>query len=199
MNLTVKGKNIDVGDALKSHVAESLDKIFGKYFGDPIESTVTFSKQKYFFVAQVSVHVGSRILLQSEAEAEQPYTAYDLAAEHLVRRLRRYKNKLRDHHRTEIKTLRAAQYVLAAGEEELPEASSEHNHEASPIIIAEMHTDIPMLSVSEAVMHFDLANHQAMLFLNKAHGGLNMIYRRQDGNIGWVDPGIKSDDSNTKK
>ena len=99
MNLTVKGKNLDVGDALRSYIGDSLDGIFSKYFSHAIEATVTLSKQVHLFTAQLSVHVGRGILLQSEAEAEQAYGAYDKAAEHLATRLRRYKRRLRDHHR----------------------------------------------------------------------------------------------------
>lgn len=191
MNLTVKGKNLDVGDALRSHVGESLNSIFSKYFSNPIEATVTLSKQVHLFAAQISVHIGRGILVQSEAEADQAYTAYDRAAERLMARLRRYKHRLRDHHRAEIETQRVAQYVVAAGD--LADAEdSEPAADSAPVIIAEMQTDIPSLTVSEAVMRLDLSDQKAMMFLNRAHGGLNMIYRREDGNIGWVDPGMKA-------
>ena len=192
MNLTVKGKNLDVGDALRSYIGDSLDGIFSKYFSHAIEATVTLSKQVHLFTAQLSVHVGRGILLQSEAEAEQAYGAYDKAAEHLATRLRRYKRRLRDHHRADIETQRAAQYVVAASE--LDDATGEHEPAAdsAPVIIAEMQTEIPSLTVSEAVMRLDLSDQKAMMFLNRAHGGLNMIYRRNDSNIGWVDPAIES-------
>lgn len=191
MNLTVKGKNLDVGDALRSHIGESLNSIFSKYFSNPIEATVTLSKQVHLFAAQISVHIGRGILVQSEAEADQAYTAYDRAAERLMARLRRYKHRLRDHHRAEIETQRVAQYVVAAGD--LADAEdSEPAADSAPVIIAEMQTDIPSLTVSEAVMRLDLSDQKAMMFLNRAHGGLNMIYRREDGNIGWVDPGMKA-------
>ncbi|HVJ36151.1 MAG TPA: ribosome-associated translation inhibitor RaiA [Terriglobia bacterium] len=191
MNLTVKGKNLDVGDALRSHIGESLDSVFSKYFSNPIEATVTLSKQVHLFAAQISVHIGRGILVQSEAEADQAYTAYDRAAERLMARLRRYKHRLRDHHRAEIETQRVAQYVVAAGD--LADAEdSEPAADSAPVIIAEMQTDIPSLTVSEAVMRLDLSDQKAMMFLNRAHGGLNMIYRREDGNIGWVDPGMKA-------
>ena len=192
MNLTVKGKNIDVGDALKTRASESLDHIFGKYFSNPIEANVTLSKQAHLFTAQISVHVGRGILLQSEGAAEQANSAYDIAAETLAKRLRRYKRRLRDHHRAETEDRRTSQYtVLAQEPEEADEPDAVNGHGASnPVVIAEMQTTIPALTVGEAVMRLDLANQQAMMFLNRAHGGLNMIYRRNDGNIGWVDPGL---------
>ena len=191
MNLTVKGKNIDVGDALRSHIGDSLENIFSKYFSNPIEATVTLSKQVHLFSAQLSVHVGRGILLQSEAEADQAYSAYDKAAEHLTSRLRRYKQRLRDHHRADIQTQRAAQYVVSAGDLEGADAP-EPAADTAPVIIAEMQTEIPSLTVGEAVMRLDLSDQKAMMFLNRAHGGLNMVYRRNDGNIGWVDPSMKS-------
>ena len=193
MNLTVKGKNIDVGDALRSHISTSLDSIFSKYFSHAIEATVTLSKQVHLFSAQVSVHVGRGILLQSEAEADQAYSAYDKAAEHLSTRLRRYKRRLRDHHRADIQTQRAAQYYVVSAND-LDGAVDDHEPagDTAPVIIAEMQTEIPSLTVSEAVMRLDLSDQKAMMFLNRAHGGLNMVYRRNDGNIGWVDPSMTS-------
>jgi ribosomal subunit interface protein len=194
MNLTVKGKNLDVGDALRGHVAESLDTILTKYFSNPIEATVTLSKQVHLFSALIAVHVGRGILLQSEAEADQAYGAYDKAAEHLTARLRRYKRRLRDHHRADIQTQRAAQYVVsAAGPDDSEGGDHEPTADSAPMIIAEMQTDIPALTVSEAVMRLDLSDQKAMMFLNRAHGRLNMVYRRNDGNIGWVDPSMTSE------
>lgn len=191
MNLTVKGKNIDVGESLRGHIAENLGRMFEKYFSNPIEASVTLSKQAHIFTAQLSVHVGRGILLQSEAGADQAYAAYDLAAEHMAKRLRRYKRRLRDHHREASESYQAAQFILAP---EMGEEEPDHgavNGDASPAIIAEMQTDIPTLTVGEAVMRLDLSDTKAMMFHNRAHGGLNMVYRRNDGNIGWVDPQLK--------
>ena len=192
MNLTVKGKNIDVGDALKEHIASSLDGMFGKYFGDAIEANVTISKQNHQFDVAMSVHVGRGILLQSEALASQAYGAFDQAADHLAKRLRRYKRRLRDHRRQMTHSVRAQQYVLAVEEDVADEPASDGVDGTAPAIIAEMQTEIPTLTVSEAVMRLDLSDQRAMMFVNSAHGGLNMIYRRNDGNVGWVDPRINA-------
>jgi len=186
MNLTVKGKNIDVGEALRTHVAQSLDHGIAKYFGNPIEATVTFSKQSHLFSADLSVHIGRGILVHAEESADQAYAAFDLAMDHLAKRMRRYKRRLRDHHRAETQSFRAAQYILAPEAEEM-ETTSVNGNEA-PAVIAEMQTEIPTLTVGEAVMRLDLSDLKAMMFTNRAHGGLNMVYRRNDGNIGWVDP-----------
>jgi ribosomal subunit interface protein len=186
MNLTVKGKNIDVGEALRTHVAQALDHGIAKYFGNPIEATVTFSKQSHLFSADISVHIGRGILVQAESSADQAYAAFDLAMDHLAKRMRRYKRRLRDHHRAETQSFRAAQYILAPEAEE--EVEPVINGNEAPAVIAEMQTEIPTLTVGEAVMRLDLSDMKAMMFTNRAHGGLNMVYRRNDGNIGWVDP-----------
>ncbi|HEU4826176.1 MAG TPA: ribosome-associated translation inhibitor RaiA [Dongiaceae bacterium] len=187
MNLTVKGKNIDVGEALRTHVAQSLDHGIAKYFGNPIEATVTFSKQTHLFSAELSVHIGRGILVHAEESADQAYAAFDLAMDHLAKRMRRYKRRLRDHHRAETQSFRAAQYILAPETDEEAEPTAANGNQA-PAVIAEMQTEIPTLTVGEAVMRLDLSDLKAMMFLNRAHGGLNMVYRRNDGNIGWVDP-----------
>jgi ribosomal subunit interface protein len=186
MNLTVKGKNIDVGDALRTHVSEALDHGIGKYFGNPIEATVTFTKESHLFVTDLSVHIGRNIQMHAESSADQAYIAFDRAMEHLTKRLRRHKRRLRDHHRAEIESFRASQYILAPQEDEVD--AHQANGSDAPAVIAEMQTEIPTLTVGEAVMRLDLSDLKAIMFLNRAHGGLNMVYRRNDGNIGWVDP-----------
>jgi ribosomal subunit interface protein len=191
MNLTVKGKNIDVGEALRTHVAQNLDHAIGKYFGNPIEATVTFTKDAHLFVADLAVHIGRGIHVQAEASATQAYAAFDQAMDHLAKRLRRHKRRLRDHHRAETESFRAAQYILQPQEDETgPQAADGSD---APTVIAEMQTEIPTLTVGEAVMRLDLSDLKAMMFLNKGHGGLNMVYRRDDGNIGWVDPRLRAE------
>ncbi len=186
MNLIVKGQQIDVGDALREHVRDSLDDVFGKYFGDAIDATVTFSRDAHLYRASISAHVGRGIMAQSEALADQPYVACDQALDRLAKRLRRHKRRLRDHHKTPVEVESAGLYVLSgeAGNSESPAEADD----GAPMVIAEMKTDIATLSVSEAVMRLDLANDGALMFVNRAHGGLNMVYRRPDGNVGWVDP-----------
>ena len=187
MNVIVKGQHIDVGDALRQHVSESLGHVFGKYFGDAIDVTVTFSRQAHLLRASVSAHVGRGIVAQSHASADQPYAAFDLAAERLGTRLRRHKRRLRDHHKTPLETRPAEHYVLAA-DLEAEDGGATEAADGGPPVIAEMKTEIPVLTVSEAVMRLDLEDSGALMFVNRGHGGLNMVYRRPDGNVGWVDP-----------
>lgn len=187
MHLTVKGKQLDVGDALRAHVADSLNSVFGKYFGDAIEATVMFSREAHLYRAMISVHVGRGILMQGQADADQPYAAYDGAVDKVAKRLRRYKRRLRDHHRSESQMEQRAQlYVLASDSEEEPEAAPAVD--GKPAVIAEMVAEIRTLTVVEAVELLELADEGAILFRNQTHGGLNMVYRRTDGNVGWVDP-----------
>ena len=188
MQLSVKGKQLNVGDALRTHVSESLSRILGKYFGDAIEVGVTFSREGYLYRAVVAAHVGRGIQLQAQGEADEPYPAFDAAAERLAKRLRRYKRRLRDHHKDTgpaPESLPAQQYILASDAEE---QAAEDEINGKPAVVAEMATEIPSLTVSEAVMRMDLAELPALMFRNSSHSGLNMIYRRADGNIGWIDP-----------
>ena len=192
MQLSVKGKQLDIGSALRGHVEDSLERILGKYVGDAIVARVTLSREARLYRASVSAHVGRNILLEAQGEAAEPYPAFDAAADRLSKRLRRHKRRLRNHHKeapAEYEPVQAQQYILAGPEPteavvEEPETGSADQ----PVVVAEMAAEIPSLTVSEAVMRMDLADLPAMMFRNSAHGGLNMIYRREDGNIGWLDP-----------
>jgi len=187
MQLTVKGKQLDVGDALRTHVDQTLDTITGKYFNGAIDATVVLSREAHLFRADVSIHVGRNLQMQSTAEADGPYQAFDQAADRMAKRLRRYKRRLTDHHKdlAPEPSLPASAYVLMAEPEDEADAAEEP---AQPVVVAEMTTPIDTLTVSQAVMRLDLADLPALMFRNRAHGGLNMVYRRSDGNVGWVDP-----------
>ena len=192
MQLIVKGQQIDVGDALREHVRQSLTNVFGKYFGDAIDGTVIFSREAHLLRASLTVHVGRGITAESAATADQPYAAFDIAADRLAKRLRRHKRRLRDHHKQPVGTASEVQladhYVLASTLEGADEGAGGADGDGQPTVVAEMKAEILALTVSEAVMRLDLADSGALMFVNRAHGGLNMVYRRPDGNIGWVDP-----------
>jgi len=190
MHVTVTGRQIDVGQALREHAESGLENIVNKYFEQAMEAAVTFSKTGAFFHADISVHVGRGILVQGGDEADDPYVAFNAAAEHIGKRLRRHKRRLRDHQNSQardIEALQAQQYILRQ-EEAGDEEGAEGNEAEAPVVIAEMTTEIASMTVEEAVMRMDLADANAFMFRNSAHGGLNMVYRRNDGNIGWVDP-----------
>jgi ribosomal subunit interface protein len=185
MQLTVKGKHLDVGAALREHVREQLTHTAQKYFRDPIEATVVFSKEKknHLFRADISIHVGGGIVLQANHEESDPYPAFDVAAKMLAKRLSRYKDKLRDHHKYE-----AADELLAATYSTFGAENNEAEGGKEPVVIAEMEMLVQTLAVADAVMRLELGDMPALMFRNPKHSGLNMVYRRKDGNIGWVDP-----------
>lgn len=188
MKLTVTGRQLDVGDAFRTHIAERLDAILSKYFGDALEVAVTVAKEGQRYRATLMAHVGRNIELFAEGWAHDPYPAFDDAAEHLAKRLRRHKRRLRDHGKPPAQALpaeTAPSYVLQ------PEDPGEEDEAAppeAPPVVAEMATEILVLTVGQAVMRLDLSREPALLFRSSAHGGLNMVYRRSDGTIGWVDP-----------
>jgi len=193
MKLTVTGKQLDVGDAFRTHIADRLQTALDKYFGNAIEVAVTVAREGQRYRATIAAHVGRHIELFAESEAHDPYPAFDAAAEHLAKRLRRHKRRLRDHNKPqaadESAPLPAQSYVLK------PEQDGEELHDGvdlpqgdAPPIVAETATRIASLTVGEAVMRLDLSREPALMFRNRAHGGLNMVYRRTDGTIGWVDP-----------
>lgn len=188
MQLSVKGKQIDVGDALRTHVETQLKDITGKYFNGTLDAHVTFSREAHLFRADITVHAGRGIVLQANAAANEPYPAFDLAAERIARRLRRYKKKIVDLHHESSRNSQEEATVASAfvlhGEEHDREEEANDN----PVVVAEMTTPIELLTVSEAVMRLDLGDLPALMFRNRGHGGLNMIYRRPDGHIGWIDP-----------
>lgn len=197
MQLSVQGKQINVGDALRTHVDEKLNDINAKYFNRAIDATVIFSREgEGFFKTHISIRVGRNILIQGDAVEADIYMAFDLAAAKVAKQLRRYKNRLRNHHHRieqtpESEIIKARDYTLAMQAfENAGEDAAEPEAEDNPLIVAEMSSDIETLSVSEAVMRMDLANQSALLFRNASHNGLNLVYRRNDGNVGWVDPTI---------
>lgn len=185
MQLSVKGKQIDVGDALREHVQTQLKDIVGKYFGGTLDANVTFSRDAHLFRADITVHAGRGIVLQSNASSSEPYPAFDMAAERIAGRLRRYKTRIKDHHQeaSREEALMAQSFILNADDNNSKEEANDN-----PVVVAEMTTPIETLTVSEAVMRLDLGDLPALMFRSRAHGGFNMIYRRADGHIGWIDP-----------
>lgn len=198
MELTIHGKQMDVGAALRTHVQEKIEDLTQKYFNHTAFATITFSREGHGHPrtrAHISMQLGKNIMVVADAVETDPYVAFDAAAAKASKQLRRYKRRLRDHHERleqtpETEILKARKYVLAMGEAE--DAANENFDEVEngkdPVIIAEMTTDIQTMTVSEAVMRMDLAGLGAMLFRNASHNNLNVVYRRPDGNVGWIDP-----------
>lgn len=184
MQVTVKGIHFDVGDALTGHVEAALSAMSEKYFGgNSIDATVTFTKEKnHRFSTQLSLRVARGDVLEAGSEAEDIYASFDEASNKLATRLRRYKDKLRDHHRkNDPAELHQAAYKTFNVDNE-PEGGDE------PAVVAEMEMPIQTLAVADAVMLLELRDLPFLMFRNPGHNGYNVVYRRKDGNIGWIDP-----------
>lgn len=193
MQLKVSGKQVELSDALRVHVSDQLDSITNKYFDQAMEANITFSKARSFFTCDINLHAGRGVTVRGEGEAADAHAAFDDAAEHIAKRLRRYRQRVNDHARDvtpRAKPEAGRQYILR-DEDSVP--SGESNGHAAPdslhaTIIAEADTVIETLSVRDAVMHMDLAYQQMLMFRNTKNGQLNVVYRRSDGHIGWIDP-----------
>lgn len=187
MRYQISGKQIDVGEALQTHVKSELGIVMEKYSQRPTDALIVFSRDAHNFVCEATVHLSSGLTAQAKGQANEIYAAFDACGEKMDKQLRRYKRRLKDHHRARPEPVvfgEASSYILAA-----EEGSNDDEPETlQPIIIAEMEARIPALSAGEAVMQMELANANVLVFRNERHGGVNVVYRRDDGNIGWVDP-----------
>jgi ribosomal subunit interface protein len=187
MRYQITGKQIDIGQALQTHVQTEMGEVFEKYAGRPTDANVVFSKSGHEFVCEAEVHLSTGLTAQAKGHATEIYAAFDSASEKMEKQLRRYKRRLKDHHKERSQPVElsdAGSYILASNSE-----SDEQEPEGvSSMIVAEMETKIPELSVGEAVMQMEIANALVLVFRNEGHSGINVVYRRDDGNIGWIDP-----------
>jgi len=187
MRYQISGKQIDIGSALQTHVENELNSVVEKYAERPTDANVIFSKSAAEFVCEATIHLSTGLTAQAKAHAHEIYAAFDQCSEKMEKQLRRYKRRLKDHHRQRsepVELSEASAYILASdsnGEESEPDT-------LQPIIVAEMETQIPSLSVGEAVMQMELAGAPVLVFRNEGNDGLNVVYRRDDGSIGWIDP-----------
>jgi ribosomal subunit interface protein len=185
MQYQITGKQIDIGEALQAHVKDGLDETVGKYAGRPTDANVVFSKSGHEHVCEVTIHLSTGLTVQAKGHDHEIYAAFEKCQDKMEKQLRRYKRRLKDHHRERpVELSDAASYILAS-----PEHHEDEPESLQPMIIAEMETKIPSLSVGEAVMQMELAGAPVLVFRNEKGGsGVNIVYRRDDGNIGWIDP-----------
>ncbi|MHA6326974.1 ribosome hibernation-promoting factor, HPF/YfiA family [Roseivivax sp. CAU 1753] len=188
MRYQITGKQIDIGTALQSHVETELNTVLAKYAGRPTDASVVFSKSGHEFICEATIHLSTGLTATAKARAPEIYASFDSCNEKMDKQLRRYKRRLKDHHRdrtSPVELFGASSYILAGNSEtdEVTEPDS-----LQPIIVAEMETKIPSLSVGEAVMQMELAGAPVLVFRNEKKDGVNVVYRRDDGNIGWIDP-----------
>ena len=183
----ISGKQIDIGEALQTHVKDELGAILTKYAQRPTDANIVFSKSGHEFVCEAMVHLSTGLTAQAKAHANEIYAAFESCAEKMDKQLRRYKRRLKDHHRERqgpVEVMAASSYILAS---EKDGADSEPDT-LQPMIIAETETRIPSLSVGEAVMQMELDGAPILVFRNERGEGVNVVYRREDGNIGWIEP-----------
>ncbi|MCH8684058.1 ribosome hibernation-promoting factor, HPF/YfiA family [Pedomonas mirosovicensis] len=188
MDIRVSGHQVDVGDAFRTHVEERLNQMAEKYFPRAISATVTLAREArgHGFHLDCQMYLRQGVFLKAEATDFDPYVAFNFTADRLEKQLRRYKRRLKDNHNGVDRTdmgLATANYTILQPRPEEEEAEEEH-----PVIVAETQEHIPEVSVSDAVMLMDMRQAPALLFRNAGNGQLAMVYRRTDGNIGWVEP-----------
>lgn len=188
MEIRVSGHQMETGDAFRTHVTERLEAIAGKYFDRTIGATVTLSPGPYDqFACDIVMHVMQGLILKGANRAPTANVAFDGAANKIEKQLRRYMRRLKDRQNNQAasfqQSLDNAAYTIFQ-----PDSADEVAPEASPLTIAETSVDIPDATVSDAVMMLDLRNTTALMFRNLGTGEFNMVYRREDGNIGWVEP-----------
>lgn len=187
MRFQITGKQIDIGESLQEHVRTELSGMVSKYAGRPTDGIVTFSKSAHEFVCETEVHLSTGLTAQAKAHATEIYSSFDGSLEKMDKQLRRYKRRLKDHHKERpqpVELFDAGSYILASADES-EEAETENT---APVIVAEMETKIPSISVGEAVMQLELSNAPVVVFRNEKNNTMNVVYRRDDGNFGWIDP-----------
>jgi len=184
MAIQVTGKNLDLGEALRSHVQERIAHTVEKFIGRETTGHVRIEKEHGEFRTNCSIHLWQGMSLEAHGVASDAYQSADRACERLEKRVRRYKRRLKRHGgETPRKQTSATDYVIQA----VNEGGEEHD-EDNPVIIAEAEMPVHEMAVSDAVMQMDLSDRSVVVFRNASHGQINVIYRRDDGNIGWIDP-----------
>ena len=187
MDIRVSGHQVDTGDALRTHVNERMQSLAEKYFSRSISAHVTFGSGPHgFFTCDIVAHVMQGVILKGSGQGTEAHPAFDQAADRIETQLRRYMRRLKDRYSTQAlpgEIDADAGYTVFQSAPEEEELDGEH-----PPVIAETRVDVPETSVSDAVMMLDLRNTNALLFKNSGTGAFNMVYRRGDGTIGWVEP-----------
>ncbi|MEM7470561.1 MAG: ribosome-associated translation inhibitor RaiA [Pseudomonadota bacterium] len=187
MRYQISGKQIDIGEALQTHVEQELSEMLGKYAGRPTDASVVFSKHAHEYVCEATVHLSTGLTTQAKAHETEIYAAFDSCSGKMDKQLRRYKRRLKDHHKERsqpVELSEASSYILAGN----TDSEDSEPETLQPMIVAEMETKIPSLSVGEAVMQMEIAGAPVLVFRNEGNKGINVVYRRDDGNVGWIDP-----------
>ena len=189
MLVTIKGKQVDLGDALRGRVEAELTNAVSKYFAHPLESQVELTREAHLIRADITVHAGRGIIVQGQGSAADARTACDSASSTSPSGCAAIASPARPPWRASRDDLGPSLCAPPPSKRSTAKAAPDDGEATDqPVIIAELTTEIATLSVSDAVMRLDLRDEPALLFRHAVHGGLNLVYRRTDGNIGWVDP-----------
>ncbi|MGA1208711.1 MAG: ribosome hibernation-promoting factor, HPF/YfiA family [Gemmobacter sp.] len=186
MRYQISGRQIDIGEALQTHVTSELGETIEKYAQRPTDAVIVFSRNAHEHVCEATLHLSTGLTVQARGHAAEIYPAFESCREKLDKQLRRHTRRLRDHHDRRSAPVEygdGSAYILAN-----PDADTDEADSLQPVVIAEMETRVPELSVGEAVMQMELSGQRLLVFRNEGHGGVNVVYLRDDGNIGWIDP-----------
>ena len=187
MRYQISGKQIDIGNALQTYVQDELNGIVQKYAERPTDANIVFSKSGSEFVCEATVHLSTGLTASAKGHAHEIHAAFDSTSDKMEKQLRRYKRRLKDHHQERSEPVEysgASSYILASDQE----SEDSEPETLQPMIVAEMEARVQSLSVGEAVMQMELAGAPVLVFKNEGNNGLNVVYRREEGNIGWIDP-----------
>jgi len=187
MRYQIKGRQINIGEALQKYVRDELENVAAKYAQSPTDAIVTFSQIMHEYVCEISVHLSTGLQAVAKARENEIYFAFDSCQNRLEKQLRRYRRRLKDHHRQRVKpveSLNVLSYILSSGAHQ----DDVEPETLEPIIIAEVDAKIPSVSVGEAVMQMELTGSDFLVFKNEGKKNINVVYRRDDGNIGWIEP-----------
>ena len=195
MKINVSGKNMDTGLAFQDHAADALSHVVDKYFHNAISASVTLEKADEGFTVRTRVNLTRRMELESTGQARDAHAALEAAIEHAEKRLRRHKRRLKNHRHSAAQSdmddiISAPLSIVPSFDSEyFDKVDSDNDNEEAPLpVIAELSYEVESLSVEQAVMRLELSDQNCLMFRNAGHSGLNMVYRRDDKTIGWVDP-----------
>ena len=188
MVLRVSGKNFDIGEALRQHVKDKVEAASQKYFDGSVTGHVILDHEGSGYRCDCTLHLASGITLQAEGRAQEPYASFDQAAERLEKRLRRYKRRLKEHHGSSTAAGGNDEMIVADYVIEAPALDGEEGTDFHPVVIAERTSALKQLPVSQAVVELDFTGAPVHVFRHAGNGRVNIVYRRSDGNIGWIDP-----------
>ena len=191
MGLRVSGKNLDVGEAIRTQAELRVQSALGKYYEGSYNGHVTLAKDGTGFRSDAVLHLSSGITLEASGTAHDAYQSLDKMVERMEKRLRRYKRRLKDHSgnaHDRRALMEMPSYVIEAPDEDIEEDTGSHLNGVHPVIVAETTRSLHDLSVGNAVSELDLTGSPVLVFRNAANGRVNIVYRRRDGNIGWIDP-----------